>query len=274
MSKKNDKSWYLLAVVTSDLDLLTLKAVRILKKADVILYDEQINPEILNFASRECLKLTATAVFQGVDGLKTDALPDLALELENKDRVVRLKAGEPFFSSRYREEFSLARRIGFVTHYIPGVSQMQALGRFRIPLTHRGISDGIWVLQGADPGPGFLKELRIALHTRSTLVIYGGVHRVECIERVACLCQKGDTPVAVVQERLSGEQDLFFTSLAGLKDVVVENAIPAEAMLVIGDVIGLGKSRWECVGHLGSLKREVKVDDPLFPAAANFIIKP
>src|SRR5690606_40655100 len=107
--------------------------------------------------------------------------------------------GDPFIFGRGFEEILFARQHGMKTHYIPGITSMQAVGFEDIPLTHRALSEGIWVVTGTKKD-GFLSDdLELALQSKATVVIYMGMKKIEDIAATYVKTGNGDMPAAIVQ---------------------------------------------------------------------------
>src|SRR5690606_2924315 len=113
--------------------------------------------------------------------------------------VVRLKGGDPYIFGRGFEEFAFAQENGIETNYIPGVSSMQASGINNIPLTHRGVSEGLWVITGTCRGGSLSSDLRLAVHSKSTVVIYMGMKNLDEISEVYLQAGKGLTQACIIE---------------------------------------------------------------------------
>src|SRR5262249_38897650 len=118
-----------------DPELLTLRAVRALQSADIILFDDLVAPEILDFARREARKMLAGKRGKG-PSCKQDELTALMVPLANAGkRVVRLKGGDPMIFSRAAEEIEACRRAGIAVEVVPGITAAQgAASRLQLPL--------------------------------------------------------------------------------------------------------------------------------------------
>src|SRR5688500_8871908 len=131
---------YVVGAGPGDPELITVKALKVLERAGVILYDNLANVELLQFAPPGCEKIYVGKKPYG-DYTHQDRIHELIREHAPKGVIVRLKGGDPFIFGRGFEEILFARSIGFQTHYIPGITSMQAVGLEDIPLTHRNICE-------------------------------------------------------------------------------------------------------------------------------------
>ena len=222
-----------------DPDLLTVKALRLIQDADVILYDRLVGPEILNRARRDAQRLY-------VGKAKADhAIPQeeiearlIAFAREGKT-VVRLKGGDPFIFGRGGEELEAVRAAGVPVYVTPGVTA--ALGcaaSAGVPLTHRDISQALTFVTGhaRDDGEPDLDWAALA-RLGHTLVVYMGVGKASAIARR--LIENGrpsSTPVAVIENGTRADQKILKGRLADLSRLVAEGGVAGPAILVIGEV--------------------------------------
>ncbi|WP_201783243.1 uroporphyrinogen-III C-methyltransferase [Hymenobacter sp. AT01-02] len=117
---------------------------------------------------------------------------------------------------------------------------MQALGFEDIPLTHRVISEGVWLLTGTKKDGSLSADLRLAMHSNSTVVLYMGLMKAEEIARTYRDMGKGDTPAAVVQHLSLPHRKLVVGPVAQLPELVATHGITYPALIVIGEVVALG----------------------------------
>ena len=140
---------YLVGAGPGDPELITIKALRTLEKADVILYDALANESLLAYASEKCVKRFVGKRY-GCHALSQDEINLLITEYaQTHKRIVRLKGGDPFVFGRAQEEIDAARRAGMQVEVIPGISSALAVPASQmIPLTCRGINESFWVTTG------------------------------------------------------------------------------------------------------------------------------
>ncbi|MDZ7629601.1 MAG: siroheme synthase CysG [Parvularculaceae bacterium] len=222
-----------------DPELLTLKALRLLQSADVILYDRLVGDGILDLARRDALRLY-------VGKAKADhAVPQeeiearlIAFAREGKT-VVRLKGGDPFIFGRGGEELETIRAAGVAVFVTPGVTA--ALGcaaAAEMPLTHRDAAQALTFVTGhakgdAEPDLDWASLARLG----HTLVVYMGVGKANAIaERLIENGRAASTPVAVIENGTRPDQKILKGALHQLSRIVRDGGVAGPAILVIGDV--------------------------------------
>nr|WP_244609997.1 uroporphyrinogen-III C-methyltransferase [Lampropedia puyangensis] len=225
-----------------DPELLTLKAVKAIARATVVLVDDLVNDEVLVHASP-----TARIVHVGKRG-GCKSTPQafieklMAQEAQNGEIVVRLKGGDPSIFGRLGEELAYLRSAGVPVTIVNGISSgVMAATALMAPLTHRDYAHGVVLLTGhAAPGQQELNWAQIAqlAHAqRLTLAIYMGVKGVAGIQSGLLQSLPGDTPVALVQSASLPHERRVVTTLAQLVDVVREQGIASPAIILVGDVL-------------------------------------
>ncbi len=222
-----------------DPELLTLKALRLLQTADVILYDRLVGDEILSFARRDALRLY-------VGKAKADhAVPQEEIEQRLVDHarqgkiVVRLKGGDPFIFGRGGEELDAVRAAGIPVYVTPGITAATGCAASaRMPLTHRDLSQAVTFVTGhakndSEPDVDW-KALAALGHT---LVIYMGVGKAASIARnLVDNGRAGSTPVAVIEKGTTANEKILKGRLSDLGELVIAGGVEGPALLVIGEV--------------------------------------
>lgn len=233
---------YVVGAGPGDPELLTLKAHRILQTADVILYDNLANQELLTLAPAACECIYVGKKPYG-EYTPQEVIHELIREKAlAQGRVVRLKGGDPFIFGRGFEEMLFARSHGIAAHYVPGISSMQAVGFEDIPLTHRVVSEGIWVLTGTKKDGTLSADLRLAMQSNSTVVIYMGLKKVAEIAATYAAEGRGHTPAAVVQHASLPQRKVAVGPVQDLPALVEQHGITYPAIIFIGDVVGVGRA--------------------------------
>lgn len=232
---------YVVGAGPGDPELLTLKAYKVLQTADVVLYDNLANQELLALAPTAC-----ECIYVGKKpyGEYTPQETIHALILEKaltRGRVIRLKGGDPFIFGRGFEEMLFARSHGIAAHYVPGISSMQAVGFEDIPLTHRVVSEGIWILTGTKKDGTLSADLRLAMQSNSTVVIYMGLKKAAEIAATYVQMGRGATPAAVVQHASLPQRKVAIGLVQDLPAMVAAQGITYPAIIFIGDVVALGR---------------------------------
>jgi uroporphyrin-III C-methyltransferase len=218
-----------------DPDLLTIKGLKLLKKADIIFYDDLLNKEFL-------VKFRAEKVYvgkrKGKHSHEQEEINQLLLKaaLDGK-KVVRLKGGDPMLFAHGGEEVEYLRSKNIRVDVVPGVTAAMAAAAFAtIPLTHRGISSSVTLTSGHS-----IKDLYVP--TTGTLVYYMGASNLHAIaERVMANGWKPETPVLLVYNVSNHDQKEFYTNLQEVADFPQTYDTPL--IILIGEVVGLRQHRF------------------------------
>lgn len=230
---------FLVGAGPGDPDLLTLKAVKAIVQADVILIDDLVNPDVLQHAPS-----TARVVNVGKRGgckqTPQEFIERLMLsEAQAGHCVVRLKGGDPFIFGRGGEERDHLHASGVAVEVVNGISSgLAAPASIGVPLTHRDWTQGAVFITGHGKTPDANPDWHTLAKLNLTLVIYMGVAR--CAEIQASLLAGGksaDTPVAVIQSATGVAQAQLITTLGTLPTALAASGIGSPAIIVIGDVV-------------------------------------
>lgn len=236
------KVW-LVGAGPGDPELLTLKAVRAIAGADVLLVDDLVNPEILAHASAEA-RIVPVGKRGGCRSTAQDFIERLMVsEAQAGRRVVRLKGGDPFVFGRGGEERAFLMAAGIEVEVINGISSgLAAPSAIGVPLTHRDWSSGAIFVTGHERhdehGSARAPDWGLLAKTGLTLVIYMGVAR--CRQIQAALIGGGKsagTPVAVIRSATGAEQGYLLTTLGQLADDLVASGLGSPSIIVVGDVV-------------------------------------
>lgn len=169
-----------------DADLITLKGVKALQTADVVLYDALINTELLDFAPAHATKVYV-GKRSGDHSYSQDAVNKLMIDYAiNYGHVVRLKGGDPFVFGRGFEELDFAASYSIPATVIPGISSSIGVpGMQQIPVTHRGLSESFWVVTGTTANGKVSDDVYQAAKTNATVVVLMGIHKLaEIAEKI------------------------------------------------------------------------------------------
>lgn len=221
-----------------DPDLITLKGIKAIESADVILYDALVNESLLTHAKAGCTKIY---VGKRAEQLSTSQdyinrlMVDYAL---THGHVVRLKGGDPFVFGRGGEELDYVRGFGIATAVVPGVSSAIGLtGLQKIPLTYRGISESFWVITGSKSDGSLSLDLSRAADTDATVVVLMGYTKLQQIVALYKSRQKSDLPIAVIQNGSLPNERIALGTIDSIVAEVEKSNIGAPAILVIGEVV-------------------------------------
>src|SRR5690606_34415783 len=222
-----------------DPDLITLKGMKAIREADVILYDALINEELLSYAKASC---TIIYVGKRAERISTSQdyinklLVDYAL---THGHVVRLKGGDPFVFGRGGEELDYVRQFGIPTAVVPGISSSIGLtGLQQLPLTYRGISESFWVITGATADGGRLSDdLKQAVQTNATVVVLMGYAKLAQIVDLYKSYGKGELPIALIQNGSLPTERIALARVDTILDEAEKNLIGVPAVIVLGEVV-------------------------------------
>src|SRR5665647_698269 len=184
-----------------DPELITLKAIKTIAAASVILYDALANEELLNYASPSAIKKFVGKRY-GCHALSQQEINRLIIEYaRSHGNVVRLKGGDPFVFGRAQEEIAAARNAGIAVQVIPGISSAIAVPASQmIPLTCRGVNESFWVTTGTTQSGEISKDIKLAAQSSATVVILMAMSKLEAIMDIFIANGKADTPVAIIQD--------------------------------------------------------------------------
>ncbi len=226
-----------------DPDLISLKGVKVLKDADVVLYDALVHPDILAYIPG-AVEQVFVGKQKGVCQFKQEDIHSLIVEYALKDKhVVRLKGGDPFIFGRGHEEMDYAKAHGIPVSVVPGISSVYSVPELNgIPLTRRGVSESFFVVTGTTRDHELSGDIEQAANTPSTLVILMGMHKLPEIVNVFQGLGKGDIPVAIIQNGSRANQKIGFGTMDTIVDVVAKEELGSPAIIVVGEVVKLHDS--------------------------------
>lgn len=232
---------YLVGAGPGDPELLTLKALRLMQQADVVIYDRLVSAPILELCRRDAEKVyvgkarSNHAVPQeGINAL-------LVKYAQAGKRVCRLKGGDPFIFGRGGEEIQELYEAGVSFQVVPGITAASGCSAYAgIPLTHRDYAQSVRFLTG------HLKEGSPELpwselvYEQQTLVLYMGLVGLESIcEKLIAHGQRADMPVALISKGTTPEQKVVVGTLADIASKVAQHHIQAPTLTIIGEVVNL-----------------------------------
>jgi uroporphyrin-III C-methyltransferase len=221
-----------------DPDLLTIKAVKAIARADVVLIDDLVNPDILVHAPNA--RVIQVGKRGGCESTPQEFIERLMVaEARAGHHVVRLKGGDPYLFGRGGEERATLKAQGIAVEVVPGISSgLAAPGTLGVPLTHRAWSQGAVFVTGHGKDAASEPNWAALAQSRLTLVVYMGVARCEAIQ--AGLLAGGaapSTPVAVVQSATRSGQRQLLTTLGELPGALRASGLGSPSIIVIGDVV-------------------------------------
>ncbi|MBP6495564.1 MAG: uroporphyrinogen-III C-methyltransferase [Psychrobacter sp.] len=232
---------YLVGAGSGDPELLTLKALRVMQRADVVLYDSLVSEDILDMCA-----ITAEKIFVGKRRanhvLPQEGINELLLKhaLAGKT-VVRLKGGDPFIFGRGGEELQEVVRHGIYFESIPGVTAASAAAsRAGIPLTHRDHAQSVKFVTAYKKSGAPNNNYNEHLDSTQTVVFYMGLHQLdELTEGLMAAGRDSATPFAVISHASLPTQQVLIGTLGSIAKQQAEAKLPTPALLIMGDVVAL-----------------------------------
>jgi uroporphyrin-III C-methyltransferase len=223
-----------------DPELITVKGLKALTDADVVLYDALIHPDILKYAPAKSIKIFVGKK-KGVCQFPQEEINRLIVEHALQyGHVVRLKGGDPFIFGRGHEELIYAESFNIKTEVVPGISSSIAVPELQgIPLTRRGVNDSFWVLTGTTSDHQLSEDIKIAAKSNATIVILMGMSKLEEITNLFKAEGKQNIPVAVIQNGSMKNEQYVLGTIDSITEHVKESGISSPAVIVIGEVVAL-----------------------------------
>ncbi len=231
---------YLTGAGPGDIELLTIKALKAVKEADVIIYDRLANPKILNEAKEGC-KFVYVGKEDGRHTLPQEEINEVIYQNALKySKVVRLKGGDPFVFGRGGEEGSYLSQRGVEFEVIPGITSAVSVPAYAgIPVTHRGVSASFKVVTGHEaPNKKSSQVNWEMLKGDETIVFLMGYHNLSKIcKNLIKIGKQEDYPVAVISKGTMNDQKVVVSTLSDI--VSKAKGLPTPVMIIVGKVVNL-----------------------------------
>jgi len=232
---------YLVGAGPGDPDLLTFRALRLMQKADVVVYDRLVSPQILELVRRDAEKIYVGKA-KSNHSLPQDDINQLMVDEAKKgNRVVRLKGGDPFIFGRGGEEIQTLIQHGIEFQVVPGITAANGASSYAgIPLTHRDHAQSVVF------ATGHLKDDTIDLnwqslaHANQTIVFYMGLTGLPIICKK--LIENGltaDTPIALIQSATTENQVVVTGTLSDITQNPATSALKPPTLIIVGTVVSL-----------------------------------
>jgi len=225
-----------------DAELMTVKAVRLLTEADVVVYDRLVSADILSLIPSGVSRISVGKEV-GKHCVPQDEINEIIVNLANAGRkIVRLKGGDPYMFGRGGEEIQALNKHQIAFEVVPGITAASGCSAYSgIPLTHRGMSRRVQYITGHfnDNEPLDLNWKSIA-DPDSTLVIYMGISNLPLA--VHSLIDAGlpaSTPAAAIQNGTTQSQQRLTTTLGQINDAIHQKHMSAPVIIIIGEVVTL-----------------------------------
>lgn len=221
-----------------DADLITVKGIKALADADVVLYDALANEELLSYVPSRAKKIFV-GKRAGMHSAQQQEINRLTVKYAKSfGHVVRLKGGDPFVFGRGLEEIEHAEANDIQTEFVPGISSALAVpAMHKIPMTHRGVSESFWVVTGTTKSGKLSSDLHLAAQSSATVVILMGMKKLNEIVEVFKALNKENTPVAIVQNGSRPDEKLGLGTVSTISEIVRSKGLASPAVIVIGEIV-------------------------------------
>jgi len=238
-----------------DAELITLKGIKALAEADVVLYDALVNTELLKHTKKE-----AKRIFVGkranTHAYTQEEINQMIVEYAlTYGHVIRLKGGDPFVFGRGHEELTYAEAFNIEVEIIPGISSSIAIPELqKIPLTKRGINESFWVTTGTTSNGELSKDIYKAAQTDATVIILMGTGKLKEIVEVFINAGKSATPAAIIQNGSLPDEKIGISNVGNLLETAEKKNLSSPAVIVIGEVVALHPDAEEILNGESAIK--------------------
>ena len=232
---------YLVGGGPGDPDLLTIKALKLLQKAEVVLYDALISPEILNLVNPKAL-LVSVGKRANNHSKKQHEINQLLVKYAKQKRaVVRLKGGDPFIYGRGGEELQALIAAGIDFEVVPGITAASGCASYAgIPLTHREHSQTVMFVTAQCKNAQENIDWTSIARQNQTVVVYMGLLKNDVLaQQLIAYGRCPNTPVAIIENGTTSAQRVITGTLGCLTEMVEEQQVISPALMIIGEVVAL-----------------------------------
>jgi len=238
MHMKPERRVIIMGAGPGDPELITVKGVKALRQADVILYDALVSPELLEHASPAC-KRVFVGKRKGKKEFSQEEINQLIVFYATRFAcVVRLKGGDPFVFGRGHEELAYVTRRGLKAEIIPGISSaLAAPASVGIPLTKRGVNESFWVVTGTLSSGALANDLLPAARSSATVVVLMGLSQLTEIAALISQERSADEPMAIIQNATTSTQKCVVATAGTIVAEAARQTIGTPAVIVVGHVV-------------------------------------
>lgn len=235
---KNQPKLTVVGAGPGDADLITLKAIKALEQADVVLYDALVNNELLGYVNPNA-EVIFVGKRRGCYRYQQEQINELIVARGfSHGHVVRLKGGDPFIFGRGAEEMEYATKHGLEVAVVPGISSSLAVPAYQnIPLTKRGSSESFWVITGTTKQHQLSNDVVLAAKSSATVVILMGMGKLSEIIHLFKQEGKNELPVAIIQNGTTPEEKIGIGTVDTIEEIVTKNNLSNPAIIVLGEVV-------------------------------------
>ncbi|NND78596.1 MAG: uroporphyrinogen-III C-methyltransferase [Maribacter sp.] len=220
-----------------DIDLITLKGIKVLASANVVLYDALVDVGLLQYAP------TAEHIFvgkrRGCYSYQQDQINELIVSrAKSHGHVVRLKGGDPFVFGRGAEEMDYAGYNGLDVALVPGISSAISVPAAQhIPVTKRGSAESFWVITGTTKDHKLSDDIHLAAKSKATVVILMGMAKLKAIIELFKNEGKAKTPIAIIQNGTTENEKIGTGTVASIQGIAKKKGLSNPAIIIIGEVV-------------------------------------
>ncbi|MFT5398304.1 MAG: uroporphyrin-III C-methyltransferase/precorrin-2 dehydrogenase/sirohydrochlorin ferrochelatase [Gammaproteobacteria bacterium] len=232
---------YLVGAGPGDPDLITFKALRLMQKADVVVYDRLVSPPILDMVRRDAEKIYAGKA-KANHSLSQESINELLVRLAKEGkRVLRLKGGDPFIFGRGGEEIDELVDHNIDFQVVPGITAASGCASYSgIPLTHRDYSQACIFVTGHRRNEEDDLNWEMLSHANQTVVFYMGLDNLERIcKQLKAHGRNEETPAAMIEKGTTADQRVFIGNLNTLPEIVADHDVRAPTLIIVGEVVAL-----------------------------------
>ncbi len=223
-----------------DIELITIKGIKAIKNADVILYDALANEDLLLYADISIPKIFV-GKRRGSCAFSQSEINQLIIENALKyGHCVRLKGGDPFIFGRGYEEVEFARAFNIPVDIVPGISSAIAVPEMQqIPLTTRGVSESLWITTGTTKDNTISTDIALAAQSTATVVILMAMSKLAEIMVIFSENGKSNTPVAIIQHGTTKNEKYIIGNVSTITDLAKKENIDNPSIIIVGEVVNL-----------------------------------
>ena len=251
MNRSSNPRLTLIGAGPGDPDLITVKGLKKLAEADVVLYDALVNRTLLKYARANAEKIFV-GKRSGSHRFTQEEINQMIVHYaKERGHVVRLKGGDPYIFGRGFEEYSYAVNHQIPVEVVPGISSATGLASLRhLPVTLRGISESFWIVTGTTKDCEFSKDIQIAAQSTATVIILMGMKKLSMIAQAYRQIGKGQYSVMVIQNGSLEEERSVIGKIDSIEKLVHEQNLSSPAVILVGMVIDQTK---KCIKENGRL---------------------
>lgn len=221
-----------------DPELITVKGVKALERADIVLYDALINRELLKYTPKGSKRIFV-GKRKDYQKYSQEEINELLVKyaFEYGD-VVRLKGGDPFIFGRGSEEVEYVESFGIETEVISGISSSLAVPASQgISLTKRDVAESFWVITGTTSSKKLSDDISLAAQSTATVVILMGMSYLKEIVAIFKKYNKGNIPTAIIQNGTTKNENIGLGTVDSILEVAERKKLASPAIIVIGEVV-------------------------------------